>query len=165
MPIVSHNATVYSLLTKSVTKRYIIFYVDAVCRYCSTVKEYCINTGVLYESADTLHTVRFFYGKETQMLVKGLYVAEDNECAWVCDRYKIVVDVKETEKAFILTLISFDTRYGATQIEDMFSKSKKVVIKKDGSNHGLKVWSDKDFTIYPYRIGVPFYFRLKDGAE
>lgn len=28
--------------------------------------------------------------------------------------------------------------------------------------HAMRVWSDHDFTIYPFQAGVPFYFEKED---
>ena len=96
------------------------------------------------------------------MLKKGLYIAEEQDCPDPHYRYEIKINVSETEKAFVLTLLELNARYGATQIEDMFSRSKRVMIKKDGSKHAIRVWGDEDFTLYPYRVGVPFYFKKSE---
>lgn len=93
------------------------------------------------------------------------------------DNYNILVDVKETDKSMIFQLLDFQTRYGASQIEDLFAKAKRVVIRKvqdhvDRSyvnefpaercpelrGHAMRIWSDGSFTLYPYRVGVPYYF-------
>lgn len=42
----------------------------------------------------------------------------------------------------------------------LFSKSNKVRVDKAKSQHAIRVWSDKNFTIYPLRAGIPFYFGL-----
>lgn len=74
---------------------------------------------------------------------------------------EIVLDVKETEKSFIFKLIKNTIKYDAPHIDDMFKDSNKVTIKKNGSNHALSIWSDgKSFTLYPYRVGVPYTFNL-----
>jgi hypothetical protein len=93
------------------------------------------------------------------MLDKGLYIAESEQDAQFFNRYYIAISVKETATGITLELVEFGSRYAASQIEDMFSKSKKVTIKKSGSKHGIKIWGNDDFTLYPYRVGVPFYFR------
>ena len=98
------------------------------------------------------------------MLKRGLYIAEDQDCLDPNYRYEIKMNVSETEKSFVLTLLELNSRYGATQIEVMFSHSKKVTIRKDGSKHALRVWGDNDFTLYPYRVGVPFYFKKESEA-
>lgn len=92
------------------------------------------------------------------MLKAGLYKAENND--GIFDQYKIVMDVKETEKSYTFNLIEFDTRYSATQMEDLFRNKKKVIIKKNRGGHAMRVWDDESFTFYPYQAGVPFYFEL-----
>ena len=92
------------------------------------------------------------------MLKAGLYKTENND--GIFDQYKIVMDVKETEKSYTFNLIEFDTRYSATQMEDLFRDSKKVIIRKDRGGHAMRVWDDESFTFYPYQAGVPFYFEL-----
>ena len=73
----------------------------------------------------------------------------------------IVLEVYETKTAFVLTLMEQQVRYDAPQIDDMFQKSKRVVIKKDGSKHAMRIWDDHSFTVYPYRAGVPYVFNLE----
>ena len=92
------------------------------------------------------------------MLKAGLYKAENND--GIFDQYKIVMNVKETEKSYTFNLIEFDTRYSATQMEDLFRDKKKVIIKKHRGGHAMRVWDDESFTFYPYQAGVPFYFEL-----
>ena len=62
-----HNETIYKLFINYVSKYSIILSVDTICRYCSTVYLNIVSTGVLYGSADTLHTVRFLFRKEIIM--------------------------------------------------------------------------------------------------
>ena len=94
------------------------------------------------------------------MLKKGCYIANNYDTEPnPLHRYEALIQVKETEKAFILELEELYTRYGATQLEDMFRNSDKVTIRKGGSNHALHVWDEHSFTLYPYRVGVPFYFK------
>lgn len=92
------------------------------------------------------------------MLKAGLYKTENND--GIFDQYKIVMDVKETEKSYTFNLIEFDTRYSATQMEDLFRDKQKVIIKKNRGGHAMRVWDDESFTFYPYQAGVPFYFEL-----
>lgn len=70
----------------------------------------------------------------------------------------IMLDVKETANSYILLLIKNDVKYDAPQIDDMFFKKEKVIIKKSGSEHALNDWQDGSFTLYPYRVGVPYLF-------
>lgn len=91
------------------------------------------------------------------MLLPGLYRAENND--GIFDHYKIDMYVKETPKSYIFTLEDFESRYAATQIERLFSKSKRVVIRKTRCGHALRIWSDRDFTFYPFQAGVPYLFR------
>ena len=92
------------------------------------------------------------------MLKSGVYI---HECEW-CNRVvgHISINVKETDKSFALELLENTVRYDAPQIDDLFSKSKRVVIRKNGSNHAIVVFDDENFCIYPYRVGVPYGFSL-----
>lgn len=94
------------------------------------------------------------------MLKPGIYRAENSGS--IFDAYEIDMQVRETGKSYIFTLLNFNTRYGATQIEDMFRAAKRLVIQKDRGKHGMQIWSETDFTLYPYRVGVPYYFRLRE---
>lgn len=41
----------------------------------------------------------------------------------------------------------------------------RIVLPKDKPcRHAMRVWSDHDFTIYPFQAGVPFYFEKEDVA-
>ena len=73
---------------------------------------------------------------------------------------KIILDVKETENAIILRLIEFQSRYGGSHIERLFSKSRRAVIRKQKSGHAVRKWGDDSFTIYPFQAGIPYYFEL-----
>lgn len=79
----------------------------------------------------------------------------------------IVLDVKETKTSFVLTLLEQNVRYDAPQIDDMFQKSKRVVIKKDGSKHAMRFCEGQDdwFCFYPYRVGVPYSFTHEDRIK
>ena len=78
---------------------------------------------------------------------------------------EISVCVKETPKQFRLEFIRSTVRYNAPQIDDMFRWSKNVVISKNGSDHAIQVWDDVSFTLYPYRVGVPYLFSLEAETE
>lgn len=92
------------------------------------------------------------------MLVAGLYKAENND--GILNQYTITMNVKETEKSYIFTLVEINSRYSASQMEYFFSKSKRVVMSKGRRGHAIRVWSNTDFTLYPFQVGVPFYFQL-----
>lgn len=97
------------------------------------------------------------------MLKPGLYHARHEEYpGFPCPAYDyhVVLRVRETPRAFSITLVELNTRYGATQIQDLFRTTKNVLIRKEGSKHALTVWDDESFTLYPYRVGVPYYFTL-----
>lgn len=93
------------------------------------------------------------------MLQPGLYCSEHQSDNYL-DDYRVVIHLKETATAFHLTLIDGQFRYGAPQLEDMFQRGEKpkVLVHKRGSQHAMQTWSDNDFTIYPYRVGVPYHF-------
>ena len=90
------------------------------------------------------------------MLIPGTYVAENNDN--YLSHYKITMEVRETEKSYVLRLIDFQSRYSAPHIEMLFKNSKRVVIKKAIGGHAMRAWSDHDFTFYPYQAGIPYYF-------
>lgn len=92
------------------------------------------------------------------MITNGLYKAERHE--GIFDDYEVVVSVKETPKSYCFTLESIDSRYCADHIRMLFSKSNRIVIRKIGSGHAMCIWSDKDFTLYPYQAGIPYYFKF-----
>lgn len=97
------------------------------------------------------------------MLKPGLYTAENDDS--IFDQYRIDIRVKETEKSYIFTLEDFKSRYSGAHIETLFSKSKRAVIKKDKGGHAMRIWSDSDFTIYPFQAGIPYWFRRVEEAR
>lgn len=94
------------------------------------------------------------------MLLPGKYVSEKTE--HYLDSYRIVMEVKETEKSYIFTLIDFQSRYSAGHIELLFSKSKRVLLRKNKGGHAMRVWDNKSFTFYPYQAGIPYLFEKID---
>lgn len=94
------------------------------------------------------------------MLKQGIYKAENNDSIW--DSYTVKLQVKETDKAYIFKLIDLQTLYSAAHIEMMFKKSQRFVLKKNRGGHAMRIWSDSDFTIYPYQAGIPYYFKLDE---
>jgi len=74
----------------------------------------------------------------------------------LCDQ-DVFVRVKETSASFILQLIPCPRRFLDPPLDDFF-KQEKSTIKKSGSKHAIQIWSDGDFTLYPFRVGVPFVF-------
>jgi hypothetical protein len=97
------------------------------------------------------------------MLKSGKYLAEHNNS--IFDQYRIVMSVRETEKSYIFELLEYVSHYGPAQIDMLFAKSKRVVISKSRGGHAIRIWSDHDFTFYPFQYGIPFYFEWigKDG--
>lgn len=94
------------------------------------------------------------------MLKPGRYVAE-NDDSWI-SRYRIVMEVKETEKSYIFKLVEYDNRYGYDHIKTMFNgKERKTISKDKPSGHAMRVWDEGSFTIYPFQAGIPFYFELE----
>ena len=74
----------------------------------------------------------------------GRYLAENKDD--FLKAYHIVVDVKETDKSYIMQLVEFNSRYSASHISLLFSKSKRVVLsKKKGA-------------------GTPYYFEKLPGT-
>ncbi len=92
------------------------------------------------------------------MLKRGIYRAENDDDIFT--EYEIVMEVKETDKSFIFKLIKLDSRYNADHIRLLFSKSNRVVVRKQCGGHVMRIWDDDEFTFYPYQAGIPFYFKL-----
>lgn len=94
------------------------------------------------------------------MLQTGLYCSEHQSDNYL-DNYRVVIHLKETATAFHLTLVDGQFRYGAPQLEAVFQRGEKIrvlVHKHRRNQHAMCIWSDHDFTIYPYRAGVPYHF-------
>lgn len=87
----------------------------------------------------------------------GRFLSENSD-DWL-NAFHIVMDVKETDKSYILQLIEFDSRYSATHISLLFSKSKRVVLSKSKGGHAIRKWCDGTFTFYPFQAGIPYYFK------
>ena len=80
------------------------------------------------------------------MLKSGHYVAENNDSWHSC--YRIVMEVKETEKSYVFKLVEYNNRYGYDHIKTMFNGKERKVIRKDKpSGHAMRVWGDDNFTI------------------
>lgn len=95
------------------------------------------------------------------MLLSGKYKAEHD--GDVFHAYRYVMEVKETEKSYVFKLVEAVNRYADDQIEHIFGKNGRAVLRKDKpSRHAMRVWGDDSFTIYPFRVGVPFYFKLEE---
>ena len=85
----------------------------------------------------------------------GRYLAENKDD--FLKAYHIVVDVKETDKSYIMQLVEFNSRYSASHISLLFSKSKRVVLSKKKGGFAIRSWSDDSFTFYPFQAGTPYY--------
>ena len=83
----------------------------------------------------------------------GRYLAENKDD--FLNAYHIVVDVKETDKSYIMHLVEFNSRYSASHISLLFSKSKRVVLSKKKGGFAIRSWSDDSFTFYPFQAGNP----------
>lgn len=94
------------------------------------------------------------------ILTDGMYLSEHNNGMF--DRYKIIVRVTECEKSYKLELIKCESRYSPAQIDALFEKSKTVVISRKSVKHVIRLWSNDSFTLYPFKSGIPFYFRLME---
>lgn len=46
----------------------------------------------------------------------------------------------------------------------LFKNSERAVISKGKGGHAMRVWSDEDFTIYPYQAGIPYWFQRVQEA-
>ncbi len=126
------------------------------CPFCNSME-----ITVKMEETNSGQEIKSFYCancmKRPPTLKPGLYKSEfDNE--YGVDWYRITIEVKETEKAYIFRLVELKERYSADRIKILFKNSNRVVIKKNNSNHAIKKFSDHDFTIYPFRDGIPYWF-------
>ena len=91
-------------------------------------------------------------------LNSGRYVAEVDDKG-ILGNYKITIYIKVTAKSYVFNLVELLGRYGAPQMEDFFSKGNKKVISRDKPcGHAMRIWSEEDFTIYPFQAGVPYHF-------
>ena len=73
----------------------------------------------------------------------------------------ITVELKETDKSYVLTLVEDKSRFPDGHIEMMFRDSRKVTIPKSGKGpHAFVTGENFDnwFVLYPGRNGVPFSF-------
>ena len=74
--------------------------------------------------------------------------------------------MKETDKSYIMQLIEFNSRYSASHISLLFSKSKRVLLSKKRGGFSIKNWGDNTFTFYPFQAGIPYYFeKLPDAGS
>lgn len=75
--------------------------------------------------------------------------------------------VKETDKMYKMTLVSLDMADWCPHIEMMFHKNvgKTISIKKRHGKHAVYDWGENDFTIYPFRAGIPYYFVKNKGEN
>ena len=87
----------------------------------------------------------------------GRFLSENSD-DWL-NAFHIVIDVKETHKSYILQLVEFDSRFSATHISLLFSKSKRVVLSKSKGGHAIRKWCNGTFTFYPFQAGIPYYFK------
>lgn len=75
--------------------------------------------------------------------------------------YDITVRIKETEKAYTFELIENNSRFSPAHLDMMFSKAKRISVKKEKSPHYIEFFNDgENFVIYPYRAGIPFLFEI-----
>lgn len=78
---------------------------------------------------------------------------------------EIVLFVNDTKNFLSLKLISDTVKYDAPQIDDMFFGREMVNINKRGSKHSYIDFGDNSFTLYPYRVGVPYYFEFTEETK
>ena len=100
-------------------------------------------------------------GKEYNIkeLKSGVYkYVFDSDYSW---RYgEVIIILRNLPKSYEFNLIKNTVRYDAPQIDDMFRDKRIIRIKKDYSPHALNIWGEENFTLYPYRVGVPYYFEM-----
>ena len=96
-------------------------------------------------------------------LTDGLYLSERDNGMF--DRYKIVIRLTENEKSYKLELVEYESRYSPAHIDALFEKSKMVTISKKSIKHAINPWGKDRFTLYPFKSGIPFSFRLIEDAD
>ena len=97
------------------------------------------------------------------MLKSGIYIAA-NESAIFTNNYEFIIEVEEKPKSYVFKFVR-KSGYCPSQIEMLFEDRDKVTIKKEKSLHSVSVWSEEDFTIYPYRAGIPIWFEYDENTK
>lgn len=98
------------------------------------------------------------------MLVSGKYRLVSGDNWW--NRFEMTLFAKETQASFVLTLLSSEGKCIPGQIEMLFRKSNRTVIRKGKSGHPVEVGGDNTwFVIYPFQAGIPFLFELAENDE
>ena len=70
----------------------------------------------------------------------------------------VIIDVTEKEKSYVFKLIENTCRFDPWRISSLFKNSEKTIIKKSNSKHAVRDYTDS-FVIYPYKDGIPYYFK------
>lgn len=104
------------------------------------------------------------YTSNKPTLEPGLYRAEQD--GGIFDSYTYVLEAKETVSSYILKLVECSNFYANNQIEAIFGGKNEVVIPKNiQALHRIQPWSEQDFTIRPFRVGVPIHFWKEAAVE
>lgn len=74
----------------------------------------------------------------------------------------ILISVTETTKAYTFNLLENSTRLDYDHFIMLFKNSNTIRINKGKSPHAIITWEDGNFTIYPYRAGIPFLFQKEE---
>ncbi len=95
------------------------------------------------------------------MLISGKYRLVNGDDWW--NRFEMTMSVRETKVSFILTKLDINGGFIPGQIEMLFSKSDRLLIRKGKSRHPIESGSDNTwFVIYPFQAGIPFLFELME---
>lgn len=87
-------------------------------------------------------------------MLNGLYKAVDEY-----KEYDISLNVKETEKSYIIQLVENKSRFSPALFDMMFKSKNKICIQKMRNPHVIiNDEQDDYFVIYPYRRGIPYLF-------
>lgn len=82
----------------------------------------------------------------------------------ICPNDEVVmVAMKETKTAYIITPISEPPVEHFDYYLNSLWELGKMVIKKGGGKHGLTNWGNGEYTLYPYRSGLPYLLRPESG--
>lgn len=72
---------------------------------------------------------------------------------------RILIEARETPSGYTFKLLENSTRLDYDHFILLFKNSDTARVDKKRSQHGMMLWKDGDFTIYPFRAGIPFWFR------
>lgn len=86
--------------------------------------------------------------------------------AMVCPNDEIVlVEMRETETSYIITPITDQPAGHFDCYLDSLWELGRMVVKKKKGKHRMVDWGDDEYTLYPYRSGLPYWLRPVKEAK